>query len=121
MTREEILRLALERTPDIKSAIASAREMEEFLKETPPLADLVAEAIHRPIARRKRVKLPNSNKPWTNQERLKAADLFNEGFTTSQVGELLGRSTHALYHQVNDDLIPMNEAAAARFKNAPRA
>lgn len=114
MDRAEILKLALASQPDAKQALDLAKQMDAFIKGD-PLPAIPVQAIESDLERaiRKELKMENhAGKPWrgkrrwTDEEKLLAATMIDEGKTWGHIATELNRTLEGVEKAWRDGLFP---------------
>ena len=98
MDRMEILKLAFSKANNGREALELAREMEAFIKGSPPAPRWVAETITAMSDPQPKVtaKPANYRRSWTADELARLLKLIQEGKTISQMAEIMGRSHNSI-------------------------
>ena len=100
MDRMEILRMALGASKDAREALALANQMAAFVRGTPvDDAPVVVPASVQELKARARCR-------WTDDERLRAADMIDAGKDLAAVAQSVGRSLTAIEKAWLDGVIP---------------
>ena len=129
MDKMELLLLALKTESDPRKALELAREMAEFVGQPAGHApmqidgrvvDVVVTPDTEPGEASTIKKGPRSQRKWTEQERLAAAFMMDEGKSFEAIGNMLGRTPTGVDKAWRDGLIPSKRVWTRRVNKRNR-